>query len=75
MRYSTLELDTELNELLIILGWVMAIVVSIFYFIITLVALAKKRYAKAGIPAWLSIINISFMVAEFIYLVYNPEIL
>lgn len=75
LRYSNLELDEELSGLLIIIGWFMAIIVSIFYFLVTIIAVARKRHAKADIPAWLIITNLVFMVIEFIYLVFNPELL
>lgn len=75
LRYSNLELDEEINGLLIIIGWFMAIIVSVFYFLITIIAVARKRHTKAEIPAWLIIANFGFLIVEFIYLVYNPELL
>ncbi|MBI1779857.1 MAG: hypothetical protein HYR66_00540 [Sphingobacteriales bacterium] len=75
LRYSNLELDLEMNSLLIIIGWFMAIIVSIFYFLVTIIAIARKRHAKAEIPAWLVIVNFGFLIFEFIYLVYNSELL
>lgn len=75
LRYSNLQLDEELNGLLIIIGWFMAIIVSLFYFLLTFIAIARRRHAKADIPAWLIITNFVFMVVELIYLVYNPELL
>lgn len=64
-----------MNSLLIIIGWFMAIIVSIFYFLVTIIAIARKRHAKAEIPAWLVIVNFGFLIFEFIYLVYNSELL
>jgi uncharacterized membrane protein YhaH (DUF805 family) len=75
LRYSNLELEDEVNSLLIIIGWLMAIVVSIFYFLITIFAMVRKRYHRAEIPAWLLITNLVFMVVELIYFTYHPEIL
>lgn len=75
LRYSNLELDDEINSLLIIIGWFMAIVVSVFYFLITVIAAARKRHAGSGVAAWLVMANFAFLIVECVYLIYNPEIL
>jgi predicted membrane channel-forming protein YqfA (hemolysin III family) len=75
IKYSNLELDEELNSLFIILGWVMALVINVFYFLVSFVALGRKRYNKDSVPVWLVTANLIFLVAEVIYFVFNPDIL
>ena len=75
LRYSNLELNEEINNLLIILGWVMALVINIFYFLVTLVALSRKRYSRDAVAPWLVTANFILLVVEIIYLVLNPDML
>jgi hypothetical protein len=75
LRYSNLDLNEELNSLLIILGWVMAIVINAFYFLVTLIALARKRYGRDAVPTWLILANLLFLLIEMVYLILNPDML
>ena len=61
--------------IVIILGWVMAIVVNIISMLANITGTVKGSYARAEVPRWLFLANLTMLIAEIIYLVLNPDML
>ncbi|HET9057621.1 MAG TPA: hypothetical protein VFN30_12315 [Chitinophagaceae bacterium] len=74
LRYSNITLDEASSSLIIILGWLMAIIVNGFSNL-TLIVKAFTSGKKSTIPIWLILVNFIFLVFEIYYLFLNPEMI
>ena len=75
LRYTNLELNQDMVSLLIILGWIMAIVVNTFANLLVLTALLRKKLMSLNIPSWLTLANFLFLIFEIYYLIIHPHLL
>jgi hypothetical protein len=59
--------DTEWGSLVIVLGWLVAIVLNVLLNATLLVLLILRKSLRDIVPVWLIIVNFLFLIAELIF--------
>jgi hypothetical protein len=72
IRYTRFPSQEDLNSMLIVMGWVMAVVINFSVCLVVIVNLLAHRAMR--VPFWLMIANLAFAVIQLIYILIQQYI-
>ena len=72
LRHTPFSSQEDLDSMLVIMGWVMAVVVNFSVCLVIIVNLVAHRPMR--VPLWLMITNLAFAVIQLIYILIQRYI-